>query len=291
MQLVFHTGAHFTEEERLLQCLLRNVATLSERGVVVPGPERYRKLLRDTVVAMEDIAPAPDARKEVLGAILDDAHADRALLSVKHLFGVPRAALRKGHLYPRAAERLSNLATVFAQDDIEIFMAVRNPATFLPACLRKSSATGMNGFLKGVDPREILWSQMLSRLRAAAPEVRITVWCNEDAPLVWSQVVREMGGLDHGDHVIGRFDLMSEIVSKEGMARFVTYLKGRPAINENQLRRVMAAFMQKYAVEDAIEQEIDIPQWTPDLVNEMTEIYEDDVIELARIPGVTLISP
>lgn len=53
----------------------------------------------------------------------------------------------------------------------------------------------------------------------------------------------------------------------------------------------MAAFMQKYAVEDAIEQEIDIPQWTPDLVNEMTEIYEDDVIELARIPGVTLISP
>ncbi|MEM9212696.1 MAG: hypothetical protein AAGA63_14540 [Pseudomonadota bacterium] len=291
MQLVFHTGAHFTEEERMVKCLLRNKELFASRGVVVPGPSRYRSLIRDAVLSLESGHASEAAREVLLDAILDDASADRVLLSIVHLFGVPRAVLRRGVLYPKAPERLSSLASLFAQDDLEVFMCIRNPATFLPACMKKSPRDSVTEFLKGANPLGIRWSETVAQMRAAAPEIPITIWCNEDAPLLWSQVVREIGGLEHGDYVTGGFDLLADIMSKEGMARFIAYLKSKPKMNEIQLRRVMVAFLEKFARAEAVEEEIDAPEWTPALVAQMTEVYDEDVMALARIPGVSLISP
>jgi hypothetical protein len=186
---------------------------------------------------------------------------------------------------------MSHLADVFHSDDVEVFMAIRNPATFLPNCYEKTSHDSIIDLLDGVDPRHVRWSDTLVRMREAAPEIPITVWCNEDAPLVWAQVIREMGGLAHGDYVIGSFDLLGEIMSKEGMARFVSYLKKKPHMNEIQMRRVMEAFLDKFAIEEAVEEQIDLPGWTAELVDELTDIYDEDVYTIGRIPGVQLILP
>lgn len=291
MQLVFHTGAHFTEEERLMKCLLRNKERFRERGVSVPGPGKYRKLLRETMGPMVQSAVAADAREVLLDAILDDENADRVLLSNAHFFGAPRAAVRKGLLYPNAAQRMAHLVEIFGNDDLELFMAVRNPATFLPICFKKSPREDMPDFMGGVDPRAVRWSDTFRRIREAAPEVPITVWCNEDAPLLWSQIIREIGGLEHGEMVIGGFDLFGDIMSKEGMARFVAYLKSKSTMTEIQIRRVMVAFLEKFAIEEKVEEEIDMPGWTEELVHELTEIYDEDVFAIERIPGVQLISP
>ena len=291
MQLVFHAGAHFTEEDRLMKCLLRNKEHLSSRGVVVPGPGRYRKLLRQSLAAMSDAPPTNNAREILLDAILDGQHADRVVLSHAHLFGAPRAALRKGVLYPNAPERMEHLADIFYEDDVEVFMAIRNPATFLPACFENSPREALSDFLDGIDPRLMRWSETLIQMRAAAPEIPITVWCNEDAPLLWSQVIREMCGLDHGEYVVGSFDLVGEIMSKEGMERFVAYLKSKPHMNEIQIKRVIVAFLDKFAIEEAVEQEIDMPGWTEGFINELTELYDEDVHAISRIPGVSLITP
>ena len=40
MQIIVHTGAHFTDDDRLIKCLLRNKDDFSKRGIAVPGPGR-----------------------------------------------------------------------------------------------------------------------------------------------------------------------------------------------------------------------------------------------------------
>jgi len=290
MQLVFHTGAHFTEEDRLMKCLLRNRESFRECGVSVPGPGKYRKLLRDTLKAMNEAALAPDAREVLLDAILDDDNVERVILSHAHIFGWPRAAVRRGLIYPHAPARMANLASIFHCDDIELFMAIRNPATFLPACFEKNPRDDVEDFMGGVDPRAVKWSDTFLGIREAAPEIPITVWCNEDAPLLWPQIIREFGGLEHGQTVVGGFDLFGDIMSAEGMNRFGAYLKSKPQMTEIHLRRVMAAFLDKFALDEEIEEVLDIPGWTDQTVREMTDIYEDDVFTIARIPGVELIS-
>lgn len=291
MQIIFHMGAHFTDDDRLMKCLLRNKDGFSAQGIAVPGPGKYRQLLRSTLQAMRSAAPDPQAREVLLDAILDDEDADRVILSNAHFFGVANAAVRDGILYPAAAERLANLRRLFPEDELEMFMALRNPATFLPLVQEKSPERSMDEILGGRDPRTLLWSDMIRSVRDAAPDVPITIWCNEDTPLTWAQIIREMAGLEHGDKIIGGFDLLKTIMSKEGMNRFRTYLHEHPQMTEMQKRRVIAAFLDKFALEDELEEELDIPGWTDELVEQMTEIYDEDVFAIERIPGVQFISP
>lgn len=291
MQLVLHAGAHFTEEERLARCLLRNKEDFSRRGVAVPGPSRYRSILRETLAAMQDNTPAPDARDVLLDMILDDESADRMILSHMFLFGAPRACVRNGLIYESAPQRMAHLASLFPDDEIEMFLAMRNPATFLPALFGAAPQSDMNAFLRGIDPYEIRWSDTLHAIRSAAPQISITTWCFEDMPILWAQIIREMAGLEHGEKIVGGFDLLSEIMSNEGMQRFRAYLKSHPTMSETQKRRVISAFLEKFAIEDAIEEELNAPGWTDETVDTMTEIYEEDMADVARISGVTFISP
>lgn len=291
MQVILHAGAHFTEEERLVRCLLRNKQLFSRKGVAVPGPGKYRALLKDTMAAMADAPPAPEARDVLLDVILDEERADRMILSHMFLFGAPREVFRQGLLYAHAPTRMAHMAALFPHDDLELFFALRNPATFLPALLAKSPQDDMADFLRGADPYEIRWSDTLAQIREAAPDVSLTVWCFEDMPLIWAQIIRDMAGLEHGEKITGGFDLLGTIMSKDGMQRFRAYLKSHPTMTEMQKRRVIAAFLDKFLVEDAIEEELDAPGWTEDLIDALTDVYEEDMHRVARIPGVTLISP
>ena len=65
MQLAIHTGAHFSEEERLMKCLLRNKASFSKKGVAVPGPGKYRRLIKQTLEALKT-APGAEGARDVL---------------------------------------------------------------------------------------------------------------------------------------------------------------------------------------------------------------------------------
>ncbi len=291
MQVVLHAGAHNTDEDRLVKCLLRNRDDFRQRGIAVPGPSRYRRLLRDTLHAMSEGTLAPDARDILLDAILDEDHPKRLLLSNDNFFSVPKLAVAKGVFYPRAEIKLAHLARIFAQDRLELFLAIRNPATFLPAVHADAPEMRFDDFIDGTDPRDLRWSELIGRIHAHVPGLGITVWCNEDTPLIWAQLIRDMAGLDPAQKIIGGFDLLSEIMSQAGMKRFRAYLKEHPNMTEIQKRRVITAFLDKFAIEDEIEQELDLPGWTEELVDSLTALYDDDVFRISQMPGVTMIAP
>lgn len=291
MQLVLHTGAHFTEQERLIKSVLRNKAMLSDRGVVVPGPNSYRALVRDTLNAMNRAPASPQAREVLLDVILDDAPADRVILSDANFFRTAGTAIQKGVLYPAAAQRMANMVSLFPEDEIEIFLAVRNPATLIPLLFENAIDQSDEAFWDGIYPQDIRWSDTIAEIRDAAPTVPITLWCSEDMPLIWAQIIRELGGLEHGEKLSGGFDLLATIMSKEGMERFRNYMHTHPDMSEIQKRRVIVAFLDKFALEDEIEEELDMPGWTDDLVQELTDLYDRDIETVRRIAGVTMIAP
>ena len=291
MELVVHTGVHHTDDERLLKCLLRNTDDFTKRGIAVPGPGKYRTLLKEGFLAMDSGPPASDARDILIDAILDNGSASRVILSNPHFFGSQRFAVQSGRLYPLADLRMQQLSQLFDSDQIEIFMGVRNPATFLPAVLRGSPQEKLSQALADNAPTDLRWSETVERILDACPGLSITVWCNEDSPLIWADILREMAGLEHGAKISGGFDLLATIIERQGMKRFRAYLNKNPNMPEIQKRRVIEVFLDKYAKDEQIEEELDLPGWTQDLVTEMTEVYEDDVDAMAHIPNVTLISP
>lgn len=289
MKLVLHVGVHFTEEDRMMKCLLRNADDFAAEGVMVPGHGKYRAILRDTLNAMVSAPPSEMARDVLVDAFLDDSDATRVILSDANFFRTPKTAVQEGMLYPSAPVRMMRMAQIFEQDEVEIFMGIRNPATLLPVLYGKAENPDPAAFWGGRDPRDILWSETVSLLREAVPNVPITIWCNEDTPLIWAHIIRQMAGLPDDQKIIGGFDLLSSIMSTEGMKRVRAYLKDHPIMTEHQKRRAIAAFLDKYALEGEVEEELDMAGWTDDVVDEMTEIYDEDVAKIAEMPGVRVL--
>lgn len=293
MQVILHTGVHFTDEGRFLKGLQRNAPIMHEAGVAVPGPSRYRTLLSEAAHKLAGGSAAPEAREVLLDGLLDD-DADscaRLVLSHPNFFSVPRLAMQGGRVYRKAEERISVIKSLFAGDDLELFIGLRDPSAFLHAAFREGDYPSFDTFMNGARAEDFRWSDLIRRLREAHPEVPVTCWCNEDTPIIWGQVLREAAGLESNMKIKGAFDLLQEIMEPEGMKRFRAYLHQHPTINERQKRRVMVAFLDKYAMEEEIEEELDLPGWDHARVEALTARYEEDLWEIERIPGVTVIAP
>jgi len=291
MQIALHAGAHATDEDRLITCLRRNQARMARSGVGVPPPSSYRKLLRDILNSAEGTGLAGDARDMVLDAIGDTGGVDRLILSNQGFFGTQKMAVSGSVFYPAAEARLGLLQQLFAGDEIALFLGIRNPAMFLPALLEGTSFTTVAELVRDGDPERLRWSHLVERIRSAFPDIPVTVWCNEDTPLAWGQILREMTGIDASMQIEGEFALLSEIMTQAGFQRFAAYLGDHPDLTETQKQRVIAAFLDKYADADAIEVELDLPGWNAGIIDRLTAIYDADLDAIRRQSGVRVIAP
>ena len=292
MQIVFHIGAHATDEGALLRSLLRNRDGLAEAGVMVPGPSRYRKILRDVMTTLRGQAASEDAREVIFDAMVDSDSAERLVLFNDSFICIPLRALENGQLYSRAA-KAAWLRNIFPSDNVEFCLGIRDPGTFIPAVYDSlgDGRPDFADFMDGADPRQLFWSDYIARLQEAVPDCPITVWCNEDTPLIWAEVMREVAGLTPDAELDGELDIVMGLIRRRGRVRLRKLLEKRPPETEAGRRRAIAAYLEKYFVEDRVEEEVDLPGWNEDLMDELTEAYDEDVTRIARMPGVNFISP
>jgi len=292
MEIAFHIGAHCTDDGRLLKSLLLNRARLADHGVAVPGPSSYREILRDVIGKLQGRVADAQAQDAVLEAILEGDEPTRLVLHNENFVSMPAMSLGDGRLYPRAykTEWLRNL---FPDHQVSFHIGIRNPASFVPALWNSlgKSRPAFTEFLAGHDPELLTWSDTIARVRAVNPDSPISVWCNEDSPLIWTEMMRDVAGLDPLASLDGGFDMLRTIMSDEGMKRLLAYSSANPPQNEMMRRRVVAAFLDKYALEGAMEEELDLPGWDGALVDELTQGYEDDLYLIQAIPGVSVLTP
>lgn len=291
MQIAIHLGAHCTDEDKLIRCLAQNRDLLARGGIVIPGTGRYRQLMRKSMQAFDGNLATPEAEQALLDAILDEDQAERVVLSYENFLCVPHRVLGEGMLYPMAGERAQAYAAMLPGQELSYFMALRDPATMIPSLIAKVEGGDYHKVLNGCDPQNLRWSETIIAMREAAPHVPVTVWCDEDTPLIWPEVLRALS--DHDPHVelAGTSEILSEIMTPEGLKRLNAYLEENQPANEIQRRRIVSAFLSKFARPEAIEMELDLPGWTDDYVAALTENYDEDMQTIARLPGVTFIGP
>ncbi|MCF1709528.1 hypothetical protein L0V05_11945 [Tabrizicola sp. J26] len=289
MRIAYHLGAHCTDEEKLLRCLLKNRGPLAEQGILVPGPSRYRVALRDALVQLKG-QPADEAMQAMLlEQIMEADEAERLVLSWDSFMAFPQWAVRRS-LYPNGPERLRALTRIFPQIEAEFFLAIRNPAGFLPAMVARQKDRSYEDIIAGTDPLALRWSELITRIRNVNPEVPLTVWCDEDSPLIWPEVLQAISGHAPGTELEGADDLLGTIMTPRGFGRLKAYLEASPPPDAETRRRAVTGYLQRFALPEQIETEVDLPGWTDDYVAHLTEAYDRDVARIVDIPGVRLIT-
>lgn len=291
MKIVLHAGAHCTDEGRIARTLLRNRPDFLADRISVPPQSNYTVLLREAIHALDRSAPAEDSQEVLLDTILQQDEADRIILTNDNFFGTPRMTMQQGQFYPEAEDRVGALRQLLPDCEIELFLAIRDPGTFIPAIHATANKAPFEVLLNQTDPGTLRWSHLITRLREAEPEVPITVWCNEDSPLIFGHLIRTMAGLPENAKLKGAFDLLSDIMSTEGMKRFRAYFAQNPTMTEAQKQRAMTAFLKKYAIEDKVEEDLELPDWPIEVFEYLTDAYEEDAEAIAKIDGVRLLTP
>lgn len=292
MLLSIHLGLHMTESDQLMSSLRKCSRLFAREGIALPEPKLYRALLADTVRKLKGAQASEETQEYLLDAFLVDEEPTRAILSYEDFICHPTDVFFEGAFYSKAPFKAMWLRNAFASQEVEFHISVRNPATFIPALAGSSRhQRTYEQILNGADIMGLRWSKVIQDIRTATPDCPINVWAYEDTPLIWPEVLREISGLPPMAGVRGGFDVVKKIMHPEGMDRLRKYLKEHKDQTEIQRRRVIAAFLDKYAIEDAIEAVIDLPGWTNEMIDEMTETYEEDLYAIARIPGVAMITP
>ncbi|MBF9030137.1 hypothetical protein HKCCE3408_07005 [Rhodobacterales bacterium HKCCE3408] len=291
MQVVYHLGAPSTDDNMLIKSLLKNRARLAPEGIVVPPPGRYRNFLRDTARELEGLPASPEMQDQLLDAIADEDHVERLVLSDPRFVCINRLVVQGHRIWPMIERRTRLLRNLFPGSETEFFIGMRDPATLIPALFRASRFSDFAEFTENMLPRDVRWSEMLGRLRRAHPDARITVWCNEDTPLIWDEIMSAMAGLPSPEGLEGREDLVQHIMEPAGFRRLTAYLAKHMIDNETQRRRIVAAFLGKYARAEAMEEELVAPGWTQEMLDEISEAYDADMERVAEIHEVDFITP
>lgn len=289
--MVLHAGAHFTDDNRLIECLISNSETLDAAGTYAPPPRLYRRTMRGIIHDALSHELTADGIDAVHASLAMESRVERLILSNTSFFGTPKMSVGRGVFYPGAETRLAILKEIFRDSGVELFLGLRNPATLLPALFATVPTQDMESFLGDFEPEDFRWSDTITQLRDRFPDMPITLWCNEDSPLIWGQILRELAGLDPNAEILGEFDLLKEIMTEKGWTRFDSFISKRPNLSEAQKRRVVQAFLETFVKIDEIEEELDLPDWDDARVEDLTDAYDEDIELMSRLPGVTLLAP
>ncbi len=287
---VHHVGAHCTDDDMLIRSLLQDGSNLAKRKIIVPRPRSYRSRLSDAANTHRE-EPQPDAaQQELFDTIMKGYPAERVIFSHENALCMPARVFDQKGFYIKTAFRSTWLRALFPDNPCELFIALRNPATYIPAALKQDGVPGYEAFMQGIDPRAVRWSSVIQALQDNNPGCPITVWCNEDTPLIWPTILREIADVEHDFTFKAELAVLKSIMVEDGFARMESYLDSHKPNNEIQRRRIFAAFLDKFASDEAIEEEIDLPGWTPELVEEITAAYEDDIYVIERMSGINFIA-
>lgn len=275
-----------------MRSLLKNRDGLARQRISVPGPGRYRVVLRDVVNRLRGGQATPEAEELLLEAIADIDPPDTLFLSNESFICLPERALDDGRLYVRAfkTEWLRNL---FPRHDCVFALALRNPASFVPALFRarKNRELDFEDYITGVDPRSLRWSEVISTIRERNPQAEIIVWCNEDTPMVWGAVMQAVSGAAPEMALDGILDIALQIVGEDGAAAMTEHFGRPPHFDGPEFRRALGRLIEAHGKDEELSEVIDLPGWDAGLIEDLTAAYDEDVAQLATMPGVRFIAP
>ncbi|WP_062563753.1 hypothetical protein [Paracoccus aminovorans] len=291
MQVVFHCGVHGTDLYRMVKTLLQNRDWLLRNGIEPVTPNRHRDVFNEALSALNGGAATAEMEQVMLDAILDSDDPQRIICSTPTFLGKAERALSLDGLYAAAGEKMAALANLFPSAEVEFFMGLKNPATLIPFVLAQEGSGTYAEVMGGIDPESLRWAPAIRRILTALPGHRLVVWCHEDTSLIWPEVVRRISTMPSDVPLKAGLQILGDILHPDGIRMIRDAMAQETRLTIESRRRIFSAALQKHALPDQIEVELNLPGWDQALVDRIGAAYDDDMAEIAALPGVEFITP
>lgn len=290
MQVAIHFGTHGTEPERMMRTLMENRDWMLANGIEVVPPGRYKGVLDEALSALKGGDAPPEMEDVIYDALLEGDHVRRMVLSQASLIGaVPRCIGPRG-LFPQAAARMRAVAGLFPSAEVEVSLAIRNPALQVPHLIERSEQP-YDKAMNGIDPAALRWGPAMLSIVEAMQGRRVVVWCYEDTPLIWPEAVRRISQIPAEVPLKSGLAVIGELLSPEGMSALRDGLNAPGGNTIDARRDLFTKVLADHAKDEAVMETVTLPGWTQDLVDRMSRDYAEDVAMIAALPGVEFLAP
>ena len=290
MQIVFHCGTHGTDQDGMLKTLMHNRDWLSKSGVEIVSRNRHRGIFENALDSLRGGPATREMEEMMLDAILDSESTDRVICSQPAFMGMAARAVSPDGLFPVAPAKLAALANLFPSAEVEFFIGLKNPATLIPFCIEQSGES-IETLLGTSSPHHLRWGPAIRRIRKALDGRRLVMWCHEDTPLIWPEIVRMIARMPGDVPLKAGLHILGEILEPDGIRFIRDEMEKQERVTISRRREIFSHALQQFARSEVIESTITLPGWTQELVDRMSADYDEDVAEIASLPGVEFISP
>ncbi|WP_170607036.1 hypothetical protein [Ruegeria arenilitoris] len=290
MQVAIHAGVAFTDEGQIFELFKANADLLKKNRITFMGFPAYRRQFRAALKSLK--AGSEESIREVfLQNLANRGPVDRIVLSTPQFIGELPTAIMDGQFYPNAGRRIAYLGDVFEGMKVELFVALRNPGSFIPHVLMSLPDTDRRRILEETDLSSLSWLALIDNIRNFVPDVNITLWNDESSPLIQGYLARVIAGLPEDAALNQEYSLLSSLVSETGQQEIQTLMETKYAPNSSKLLADLGDIFEKYSLPEAVEEELDLPGWNHELIEAFTELYEQDLAILRKMPEIRFIAP
>ncbi|WP_373635041.1 hypothetical protein [Yoonia sp. SS1-5] len=202
LSIAFHVGAHKTATSHLQRSLRAASDALADQGVMYYGPDHFRLPGRSLPALFGQKATQKRAPADQLDLLRKGGH--RLIISEENFMGVLNSPRRRPvkMRYPEAGRRVADIATAVDVGGLDVFLSIRNPATFLNSAYCQMLLGGrVMPFAKfaRINPIEsVNWHSLAKRLSRARGVNRVVVWRFEDYAPLFPRICTALAGPDAG---------------------------------------------------------------------------------------------
>ena len=291
MKIALHLGVHLTDDTKVRTCLRANKRPLEAAGILVPRARSYLNLMRGAANQIVTGEEVPEFDSKLFSSVEVTEATQRIVFSAPGLLAKQHQALEGSLFYPSARARVSAFRHLLGGHEVEIFIALRNPASFVPALLQEMHATERAELLQTLVGAELRWSHLIAEIRETWPEAPITLWCDEDTPLIWHRLLRLISGYEPETEFEDSFAWFETVMVDGGPDKLAAYLNAMPPVDDGHRQQVISAFLEKFCDTDKLDIDFSLTGWDETQVDVISQLYEDDIDHIRTMDGVRLILP
>lgn len=290
MEIRLLVGAHRTGQEHLRKQLEINRDLLESQGSLLPAEDVAEKALWAAIKAIRKGNATDQTGPNMIAQLTEGKSCERVLVIRPAISGSPIRPTKNGIYYPRGNATTFQLMRTLGNVDTRLYLATRNPATFLPSCygvaLGNDNKLAFSDFVSPSNPYDLRWSEYLHRLQGKEAEVPITTWSFEDYPYIWRSVAQAFSGIDNKEDLIGTLENIDQGTSLRGATLMHAYLAEHPPQKGGDLQKITEKFEERFppSATDTVED-----LWSNDLVTSLTDAYDDDNYYIDRMDNITSI--
>ncbi|MFV0294332.1 MAG: hypothetical protein ACK5II_14410 [Paracoccus sp. (in: a-proteobacteria)] len=204
MTIRIHLGAHKTATTELQHAIQRVSGKLAEAGTGYIGPKVLR---REDLSFSRSLVPEKSHAKAV-NRLLNEFSSwlgshDNHLLSEENIIGTTSRGFvfgKGGYIYPKAINRLKALLSMLGYPEVELFLAIRDPAQFVTSAygqqLRAGAAIDISSYVGRARVSAMSWVPLVQDLLACPGVTRLVCWRYEDHTVLRPRILGEMLGPD-----------------------------------------------------------------------------------------------